>query len=117
MAAVTLRWISWMELVDFGNCLMGVFKSIVYRLFLKRNPSLKMKMNKIEQKWVILLGGSGRIELKLARVKSNNKTKLRSWWILVVFEKEPKFKDEDEQDRTKMGYIIRWVGSDRVKIG
>ncbi|KAG5585084.1 hypothetical protein H5410_045518 [Solanum commersonii] len=29
------------------------------RLFLKRNPTLKMKMNKIEQKWVILFGGSG----------------------------------------------------------
>ncbi|WMV37703.1 hypothetical protein MTR67_031088 [Solanum verrucosum] len=60
MAAVALRWSSWIELVDFGNCLMGVFKSIVYRFFLK---------------------------------------------------KEPKFKDEDEQDRTKKGYIIMWVGS------
>ncbi|KAG5607365.1 hypothetical protein H5410_028857 [Solanum commersonii] len=28
----------------------GVFKWIVYKLFLKRNPTLKMKMNKIEQK-------------------------------------------------------------------
>ncbi|WMV20661.1 hypothetical protein MTR67_014046 [Solanum verrucosum] len=63
MAAIALRWSSWMELVDFGNCLMGVFKSIVYRLFLKRNPSLKMKMNKIEQKWVILLCGSGRVKI------------------------------------------------------
>ncbi|WMV44956.1 hypothetical protein MTR67_038341 [Solanum verrucosum] len=63
MAAVALCWSSWMEPVDFGNCLMGVFKSIVYRLFLKRNSSLKMKMNKIEQKWVILLCGSGRVKI------------------------------------------------------
>ncbi|WMV51447.1 hypothetical protein MTR67_044832 [Solanum verrucosum] len=40
---------------------MGVFKCIVYRLFLKRNPTLKMKMNKIEQKWVILFGGLGQV--------------------------------------------------------
>ncbi|KAH0640095.1 hypothetical protein KY285_036681 [Solanum tuberosum] len=31
------------------------------KLFLKRDPTLKMKMNKIEQKWVILFGGSGRV--------------------------------------------------------
>ncbi|KAH0648797.1 hypothetical protein KY285_034045 [Solanum tuberosum] len=34
-----------------------------------------------------------------------------SWMEQVVFEKESNIKDEDEQDRTKMGYIIWWFGS------
>ncbi|KAG5578010.1 hypothetical protein H5410_058144 [Solanum commersonii] len=37
-----------------------------------------------------------------------------SWMEQVVFEKEPNIKDEDEQDRTKMGYIIWWFGSGRI---
>jgi len=57
-----------MEQVVFANCLIGVFKWIVYKLFLKRNPTLKMKMNKIEQKWVILLSGSGQIGLELGNL-------------------------------------------------
>ncbi|KAH0756780.1 hypothetical protein KY290_020273 [Solanum tuberosum] len=39
LAAFALRWSSWIE----------------------QNPTLKMKINKIEQKWVILFGGSGRV--------------------------------------------------------
>uniref|UniRef100_M1A794 Uncharacterized protein n=1 Tax=Solanum tuberosum TaxID=4113 RepID=M1A794_SOLTU len=37
--------------------------------------------------------------------------------VQVVFEKESNIKDEDEQDRTKMGYIIWWFGSGQVRIG
>ncbi|KAH0726420.1 hypothetical protein KY289_002391 [Solanum tuberosum] len=37
-----------------------------------------------------------------------------SWMEQVVFEKESNIKDEDEQDRTKMGYIIWWFGSGRI---